>query len=596
MCWINREGKGIFFVGTIVNKIQSILHGKAEGEQRTAGLIVGRVQSGKTTNYTGVILKAASNGFNVFIVLTSNNSSLANQTAMRLGYDLKACGLTASNCSYLNFLATGRKDLPEALAKTESGYFYWGVCMKESTGMERLGNWLADSREYVPNMKVLIIDDESDNASQDTQSGRKTHFTEDEMTSIYDSMEVDEDGRFIPLAQKLKQFQDHIQNDSLSEIDNSTIKELSQKLENGRSWKTLFKEILETAAYTKLLGFAENSYDEKGNLISYVQLTRDFFSEHGNKSLRALSNFPKMLNTILDVTIRRSRINHDLCSILGKGQITHEYAYPFARCVYLGYTATPYACILNETPDNTPLYAEFIFAMTQSRQYFGFSEIFGEDMSTDAPRMNIVRFFNSKDSDDNDGMDEIDDILLPIEAISPQFPEPCVVIDEELNCRSVSMTGLKEWSSMKNAIGWALCAAGCRRYHRLNVVAPAVLADTTLSDADRQVRLNDISERWTTMLVNISQKKDVHSFINKCLTKYMANRCGTPEARGKLLAECRAIYEAETKAFSKKEFDSLFNATANAENSYGEIDDYPEWESIEEHVRFFLERWKLLSI
>ena len=44
---------------------------------RLSGLVVGRVQSGKTRNYIGLALKAADAGWNVIIVLTSAITALA---------------------------------------------------------------------------------------------------------------------------------------------------------------------------------------------------------------------------------------------------------------------------------------------------------------------------------------------------------------------------------------------------------------------------------------------------------------------------------------------------------------------------------------
>ena len=48
------------------------------------GMVVGQVQSGKTSNYTGLICKAADAGFNFIIVLAGMHNNLRSQTQLRL--------------------------------------------------------------------------------------------------------------------------------------------------------------------------------------------------------------------------------------------------------------------------------------------------------------------------------------------------------------------------------------------------------------------------------------------------------------------------------------------------------------------------------
>ena len=63
-----------------------------EGAWDRRGLVAGHVQSGKTSNYTGLICKAADAGYKVLIVLAGVHNSLRSQTQQRLdegflGYD-----------------------------------------------------------------------------------------------------------------------------------------------------------------------------------------------------------------------------------------------------------------------------------------------------------------------------------------------------------------------------------------------------------------------------------------------------------------------------------------------------------------------------
>ena len=59
------------------------------------GLVVGQVQSGKTSNYTGLISKAADAGYKLIVILAGSTNSLRSQTQLRLdegflGFDTRA--------------------------------------------------------------------------------------------------------------------------------------------------------------------------------------------------------------------------------------------------------------------------------------------------------------------------------------------------------------------------------------------------------------------------------------------------------------------------------------------------------------------------
>jgi hypothetical protein len=61
----------------LFNPTEKIIVGKK-------GLVVGQVQSGKTSNYTGLICKAADAGYKLIIVLAGIHNNLRSQTQLRL--------------------------------------------------------------------------------------------------------------------------------------------------------------------------------------------------------------------------------------------------------------------------------------------------------------------------------------------------------------------------------------------------------------------------------------------------------------------------------------------------------------------------------
>jgi len=158
------------------------------------GLVVGQVQSGKTANYTGLICKAADAGFNFIIVLAGIHNNLRSQTQARLdegflGFDTQFERVYANNAQ--NKIGVGRSTLyPNLVAhsittseekgdftKRAAGIVNFNtsdpillVIKKNTKVLERLYTWLkTQSNDNKVNSKsVLIIDDEADNASVNT--------------------------------------------------------------------------------------------------------------------------------------------------------------------------------------------------------------------------------------------------------------------------------------------------------------------------------------------------------------------------------------------------------------------------------------------
>jgi len=158
------------------------------------GLVVGLVQSGKTANYTGLICKAADAGFNFIIVLAGIHNNLRSQTQSRLdegflGFDTQFERVYANNADnkigvglntrYSNLVAHSITTSEEKgdFTKRAAGIVNFNtsdpillVIKKNVSVMKRLYAWLrTQSNDNKINTKsVLIIDDEADNASINT--------------------------------------------------------------------------------------------------------------------------------------------------------------------------------------------------------------------------------------------------------------------------------------------------------------------------------------------------------------------------------------------------------------------------------------------
>lgn len=162
------------------------------------GLVVGQVQSGKTSNYIGLICKAADTGFNVIIVLAGIHNNLRSQTQIRidegfLGFDTgsdknyevrqttkigvgKIWGYeNAIAHSYTTSLEKG--DFTSRAANATGLNFNAPqpiilVVKKNASVLKRLFAWLktrTNGQDKITSKSLLLIDDEADNASINTK-------------------------------------------------------------------------------------------------------------------------------------------------------------------------------------------------------------------------------------------------------------------------------------------------------------------------------------------------------------------------------------------------------------------------------------------
>ncbi|MFD9337288.1 Z1 domain-containing protein [Streptomyces sp. NPDC060028] len=151
-------------------RITSLLNHPKEREFSTRGLVVGYVQSGKTTSFTSVMAKAADRGYKLFIVLAGVHNGLRRQTQARLVQQL-----VEPNPSQWSQLTGLDKDF----TPQENPASYFGnsnkthvlcVVKKNATVLRKLSRWLKSASDYLKDCPALIIDDEADQATVATKS------------------------------------------------------------------------------------------------------------------------------------------------------------------------------------------------------------------------------------------------------------------------------------------------------------------------------------------------------------------------------------------------------------------------------------------
>lgn len=136
-------------------------------EISTRGLVIGYVQSGKTTNFTGLIASAADAGYRVFIVLSGLHSNLRRQTQERLDNDLVA----PMNESWFQLTDAENdfgspKNAHALLSQDNFKGRLLAVVKKNKRRLQNLNDWLDQLSDLqMQGVPIMVVDDEADQAS-----------------------------------------------------------------------------------------------------------------------------------------------------------------------------------------------------------------------------------------------------------------------------------------------------------------------------------------------------------------------------------------------------------------------------------------------
>lgn len=172
---------------------------RQSGSWDRRGMVVGHVQAGKTTNYAGLICKAADAGYKVFIVLTGFHNNLRTQTQIRLeetfiGFDTTSgqeqgrrvpvgVGAISSDPALRVDTITNRSEAGDFNRQVANNFaIHPGgrplvfVIKKNASVLKNLLQYLqhiaaakdSDGKNVIEEIPLLLIDDECDQGSVDT--------------------------------------------------------------------------------------------------------------------------------------------------------------------------------------------------------------------------------------------------------------------------------------------------------------------------------------------------------------------------------------------------------------------------------------------
>lgn len=197
----NNQSFNVTSLGNITDRILNYIHDPMEkGSWSRRGLVVGHVQSGKTSNYIGIVNKAIGHGYRLVIILTGMYDDLRVQTQERVDYGVIG-RLSADTAEKRRGSRVGVGDFRDITSVTSiqsltsiqsskmggdfsdasapnihkgkgSKITYVLAVKKNKSILESVIRWLSSMGEtdengfnIVKNLPALIIDDEADSAS-----------------------------------------------------------------------------------------------------------------------------------------------------------------------------------------------------------------------------------------------------------------------------------------------------------------------------------------------------------------------------------------------------------------------------------------------
>ncbi|WP_261303992.1 Z1 domain-containing protein [Paenibacillus andongensis] len=149
-----------------VEKLQS------QDTSKRPGMLLGKIQSGKTRTFIGVMAYAYDQGFDVVIILTKNSNALAQQTTERLAREFNV--LIDNELMRVYDIMK----LPDHLKKYALRQKLAFVVKKETKNMDKLRNAFFERYPVLAEKKILFIDDEADLASISFEKDKESEIME----------------------------------------------------------------------------------------------------------------------------------------------------------------------------------------------------------------------------------------------------------------------------------------------------------------------------------------------------------------------------------------------------------------------------------
>ncbi len=269
------------------------------------GMLLGKVQSGKTKTFMGAIALAFDNSFDVCVVLTKGTKALTKQTYERLQKEFSQ--FTQDDLAQVFDIMT----IPPGLTGYELNQKLIFVAKKQSDNLDRLSKAFFETYPMLADKKMLIIDDEADYASIGFRNTKEEGLIINKIASQIDHLRKDlKDASFLQVT--ATPYSLYLQPDNLQILETQAFKPV----------RPAFTELV--PVHDGYVGGDYYFYDsqEEGSIASFLHepVTRDELETFKKEDRRAFKiedclTSPKIntvrsaiVNFIVGACIRRLQI------------------------------------------------------------------------------------------------------------------------------------------------------------------------------------------------------------------------------------------------------------------------------------------------
>ena len=156
--------------------------GAVETSAGRPGMLLGKIQSGKTRTFLGIIALAFENNFDIAVILTKGTKVLAKQTLERVRDEFAP--LAIRDGVQIHDIMT----IPSGLTGYELSQKIVFVAKKQSDNLDKLAGLIRDEYPDLASKRALIIDDEADYASvgfrNTSESGLQANVTTQQIDTL----------------------------------------------------------------------------------------------------------------------------------------------------------------------------------------------------------------------------------------------------------------------------------------------------------------------------------------------------------------------------------------------------------------------------
>lgn len=171
---LNFNSKTIENIENDTVEIMKRLSVETEQDNPVKGLVIGGVQSGKTTNIASLMAMIGDQEYNMVIILSGTIENLRLQTEARIQELLDSTN-RKRGWRKIERPKNTTNNLLENIHNHRD--IFYSVVLKNKTRLEDLITWLTTNENYSRKLSILIIDDEADQGSINTSKDRDMRNT-----------------------------------------------------------------------------------------------------------------------------------------------------------------------------------------------------------------------------------------------------------------------------------------------------------------------------------------------------------------------------------------------------------------------------------